>query len=57
VGFRIAEGHDPGTPAGMRREDAVVQDEVYASARDQDGELFEELQGLEEQVAGAVGRR
>ena len=57
VGFRIAEGHDPGTPAGMRREDAVVQDEVYVRAGDQSGELFEELQGLEDQVAGAVGLR
>jgi len=39
----------------MRREDAVVEHEVDARARDQGGELFEELQGLEDQVAGAVG--
>ena len=41
----------------MRREDAVVQDEVYVRVRDQRGELFEELQGLEDQVAGAIGPR
>jgi hypothetical protein len=36
----------------MRREDAVVHDEVDVRARDEHGELFEELQGLEDQVAG-----
>jgi len=35
----------------------VVEHEIDARARDQGGELFEELQGLEEQVAGAVGPR
>mgnify|MGYP001608848590 CR=1 FL=1 len=44
-------------PARMRREDPVVEHEIDARARDQGGELFQELQGLEEQVAGAVGPR
>jgi len=33
----------------------VVQHEIDARARDQGGKLFEEFQGLEEQVAGAIG--
>jgi hypothetical protein len=33
----------------------VVQHEIDARARSQGGELFEEFQGLEEQVTGAIG--
>ena len=33
----------------------MVEHEVDPGARSQGGEFFEELQGLEEQVAGAVG--
>ncbi len=47
--------HDARAPAGMGGEDPVVQQKIDARARDQGGELLEELQGLEEQVAGAVG--
>jgi len=32
----------------------VVQHEIAARARSQGGELFEEFQGLEEAVAGAI---
>jgi hypothetical protein len=35
----------------------VVEHEVDARARDQGGELFQKLQGLEDQVARAVGPR
>lgn len=45
----------PAPPAGMRGEDPVGEYEVNAGARDQGSELFQELQGLEEEVAGAVG--
>ena len=38
----------------MGGEDSMVQHEIDAGARDQGGELFEEFQGLEEQVAGAI---
>ncbi len=48
-------GDGAAAPAGVRGEDPVVEDEVDAGARSQGGELFEELQGFEEQVARAVG--
>ena len=32
----------------------MVQHEIDARARSQGGELFEEFQGLEEEVAGAI---
>jgi len=35
-------------------EDAVVDDEVHFRPRDEGGELFEELDGLEEEVRGAI---
>ena len=39
----------------MRGEDAVVKDEIDAGARGQGSELFEEFEGLKEEVAGAIG--
>ena len=36
----------------MGGKDSVVQREIDARARSQGGELFEEFQGLEEEVAG-----
>ena len=38
----------------MGGENAVVQHEIDARARSQGGELFEEFQGLEEEVARAI---
>jgi hypothetical protein len=38
----------------MGGKDAVGQHEIDARARSQGGELFEEFQGLEEEVAGAI---
>ena len=48
----LGDGTAP--PAGMRGENPVVQDEIDAGARGQGGELFEEFERLEEEVAGAV---
>jgi hypothetical protein len=49
-----AVGHRPGAPARVRREHAVVEDQVDARARGEGGELFEELHRREEQMARAV---
>ena len=53
-GLRALVGHGAGAPARMGGKDSVVQHEVDARARSQGRELFEEFQGLEEQVAGAI---
>jgi hypothetical protein len=39
----------------MGREDPVVEHEIDAGARGEGRELFEELEGLEEEVTRAVG--
>jgi hypothetical protein len=39
----------------MGGEDSMVQHKIDARAWSQGGELFEELQGLEEKMAGAIG--
>ena len=38
----------------MWGKNSVVQHEIDAKVRSQGGELFEEFEGLEEQVAGAI---
>jgi hypothetical protein len=38
----------------MGGKDSLVQHEIDARARRQGGKLFEEFQGLEEEVAGAI---
>jgi hypothetical protein len=53
-GRRALVGHGAGTPASLGGKDAVVQHEIDARARSQGGELFEEFQGLEEEVARAI---
>jgi len=47
-------GHDPPAPAGARPEDAVVQDEVHTRARGERRQALQQLDGVEEQVRGAV---
>jgi len=53
-GRRALGGHGAGTPASMGGKDAVVRHEIAARTRSQGGELFEEFQGLEEEVARAI---
>lgn len=52
--FGALVGDGAGAPASMGGEDSMVQHKIDARARSQGGELFEEFQGLEEQVAGAI---
>ena len=52
---RALVGDGAAAPAGVRREDPVVEHRIDAGAGGQGGELFEELEGFEEEVAGAVG--
>ena len=53
-GRRALVGHGAGTPASMGSKNSVVQHEIDARARSQGGELFEEFQGLEEEVVRAI---
>ncbi len=46
--------HDLATPFGVRREHAVIDDEVDVGARNQCGELFEEVQRLKGDVARPI---
>jgi hypothetical protein len=48
------EVHDLATPLGVRREHAVIDDEVDVGARNERGELFEELQRLKDNVTRAI---
>ena len=48
------EVHDLPSPLGVRREHAVIDDEVDVGARNQRGELFEELQRLKGDVARPI---
>jgi hypothetical protein len=51
---RLLIGDGAGAPASMGGKDAVVHHEIDSRAGSQGGELFQEFQGLEEQVAGAI---
>jgi hypothetical protein len=52
---RALIGDGAAAPAGMGREDPVVEHEIDAGARHKGSELFEEIEGLEEEVTCAVG--
>jgi hypothetical protein len=51
---RCAVGNHARSPAGMRREHAVVEHEVDPRPRGERGELFEQLQWLEHEMARPV---
>ena len=51
---RLLIGDGAEAPASMGGKDAVVHHEIGSRAGSQGGELFQEFQGLEEQVAGAI---
>ena len=52
--LRSAEVYDLATPLDVRREHAVIDDEVDVGARNECGELFEELQRLKSNVARPI---
>ena len=53
--WRVAgAGYDEGAVGGMRRQDALVADQVQARRWRQGDQAADELQGLEHQVCGAV---
>jgi hypothetical protein len=47
-------GNDAGPPPRVRREHAVIEDQVDPRARSQSGKLLEELHRLEERMARAI---
>src|SRR5438552_4156447 len=49
-----AIGHDPGPPACMGREDAVIKHQIDPGARRPSRQLFQPVETLEEQMARAV---
>jgi len=51
---RAAVAEDLGAPAGAGGEDAVVEQQVHPRTGDEGSQLLEELDGLEEEVGGAI---
>jgi hypothetical protein len=54
VGLAAGIEDDLRAPARVRGEDAVIQEQVDRGAGNDGGELLHELDGLEEQVGGAI---
>ncbi len=55
--LRTPEAHDLRPPLGIRREHAVIHDEVHVGARNESRELFEKLLRLQGNVTRPVAPR